>query len=207
VAELLVSFTEPTRSETGDLYWGRAFGRVGTGGLWEGWIEFTRAGDDVIVTSPKETTQPNRADLVYWAKGLTEAYLEGALKRAIEPPPVIPVEPRVFVDSAPKPNLRPIVATPPNRTILDPYQVFAEGEHLLRNQLRALSHDHVQNIAEAYQFVDAADPAWVRTASTDALVERIVERVRARYAATAGVGTGSAAGADQRISRPEDRTA
>src|SRR5439155_2058235 len=189
---------------------GRAFGRVGRDGLWDGWIEFMRAGDDVTVTSPRETQQPNRADLVYWAKGLTQAYLEGALKRAIEPPPSIPVEPRVFVDSAPKPNLRPppVVATPPNRAILDPFQVYAEGEQLLRSQLRALSHNHVQNIVEAYRFVDAADPSWVRTASTDALVERIVERVRARYAATAGMvgggGTGSEAAADQRISRPED---
>ena len=65
MAELLVTFTEPTRSETGDLYWGRAFGRVGRDGLWDGWIEFMRAGDDVTVTSPRETQQPNRADLVY----------------------------------------------------------------------------------------------------------------------------------------------
>jgi len=210
VAELLVSFTTPTRSETGDLYWGRAFGRVGANGLWEGWIEFMRAGDDVTVTSPKETTQPNRVDLVYWAKGLTDAYLEGALKRAIEPAPRIPVEPRVFVDSAPKPSLRPVVVTPPNRAILDPYQVYAEGEQLLRSQLRALSHHHVQNIVEAYQFVDAGDPDWARTASTDALVERIVERVRTRYAATAtgqAIGTGSAVAADQRTSRAEDRSA
>jgi hypothetical protein len=33
--------------------------------------------------TPRETEQPNREDLAYWATGLTQVYLEGALTRAL----------------------------------------------------------------------------------------------------------------------------
>ena len=39
------------------------------------------------VRSGRETTQPNLTDLEYWAQGLTPVYLEGALRRALEPAP------------------------------------------------------------------------------------------------------------------------
>ena len=54
-------------------------------GLWHGWLEFEPVdGCNVpALQSPRETTQPNRTDAVYWATGLTAVYLEGALERAI----------------------------------------------------------------------------------------------------------------------------
>jgi hypothetical protein len=85
VAEALVTFTEPTRSKTGDLYYGRAIGRLAPDGLWEGWLEFVLAGSDETVLTPRETEQPNLTDLKYWAQGLTSVYLEGALERALHP--------------------------------------------------------------------------------------------------------------------------
>ena len=185
MAELLVTFTEPTRSATGDLYYARALGGIASDGLWEGWLEFTRAGDDEVATTKRETEQPNRADLMYWAQGLSAAYLEGALERALSPvsAPQPVREERTFVDSAPR--TAPLGVSPITpRVVLDPFLTYAEGENLLRGQLRALSRDHLQNIVEAYRFVDGSEPDWGRVASKDALVERIVERVRARYAAT-----------------------
>lgn len=180
-----MTFTEPTRSATGDLYYARALGRVAPDGLWEGWLEFTRAGDDDLVTTRRETEQPNRADLVYWAQGLTQTYLEGALERALSPAPTVVVrdEERTFVDAEPRLAGSPSPSATP-RVVLDPFLTYAEGENLLRNQLRALSRDHLQNIVEAYRFADGAEADWPRTASKDALAERIVERVRARYTAT-----------------------
>lgn len=185
VAELLVTFTEPTRSAIGDLYYPRAFGRAGADGLWEGWLEFTRAGDDEVVTTTRETVQPNRADLMYWAQGLTQTYLEGALGRALEPTPQLEPTPteRVFADSAPRTPVPGVGAVTP-RVVLDPFLTYAEGENLLRGQLRALSRDHLQNIVDAYHFADAGDGEWARRASKEAMVDRIVERVRARYAAS-----------------------
>ena len=89
MAEVFVTFTTPTSSDTGDLYWARALGRKALDGLWEGWLEFTLAGTEDAVRTARETEQPNRNDLLYWAKGLTAIYLEGALQRALHPEPVL----------------------------------------------------------------------------------------------------------------------
>lgn len=86
MAEVLVRFTTPVRSEAGELYTARACGGTADDGLWNGWIEFTSESSAEVVRSARETTQPNRADLLYWAEGLTEVYLEGALKRALDTP-------------------------------------------------------------------------------------------------------------------------
>ena len=186
-AEVLVTFTEPTRSKTGDLYYGRALGRVAPDGLWQGWVEFILAGSDEVVESPRETTQPNRADLVYWAQGLTAAYLEGALERALSPAPARAIpETRAFVESSPKPSPQPQPGLS-RHVVLDPFIVYAEGEGVLRSQLRALSRDHIQNIVEAYGFAGGHEQDWVRTAPAEAMAERIVERVRARYTSPSAV--------------------
>ena len=103
MAEVLVTFTEPTRAKNGDLYYGRAVGRLMANGLWEGWIEFVLAGSDETVLTPRETEQPNLGDLKYWAQGLSAIYLEGALERGLHPAPArLAAEPRAFVDSAPR---------------------------------------------------------------------------------------------------------
>ena len=199
MAELLVNFTEPTRSTIGDLYYAQALGRVAPDGLWEGWIEFVRAGDDEVVRTSRETEQPSRDHLRYWAQGLTQTYLEGALERALSPTPaVLQVETRVFVDSAPRPPLRPVVGRS-QTVVLDPFQVYAEGEDLLRKQLLALSRDHVRNIVEAYGFAEADNPDWVRTASHAVLADRVVDRVRERFESTVR-GTAPAAEAGQQTS-------
>jgi hypothetical protein len=67
------------------MYDARAVGAERPDGLWQAWIEFSpeAEGTEVIATS-RETTQPNRADTVYWATGLTGVYLEGALVRALD---------------------------------------------------------------------------------------------------------------------------
>ena len=63
------------------LWVARACGRIREDGLWEGWIEFER-NDGILMRTERETTQPNRTDLAYWATGLTPVYLEGAFRRA-----------------------------------------------------------------------------------------------------------------------------
>ncbi len=51
-------------------------------GTWSGWIEFVPTGGGGRLRTGQETSQPNRAALAYWASGLEDVYLEGALKRA-----------------------------------------------------------------------------------------------------------------------------
>ena len=99
MAEVFVRFTETIRSSDGRDYSAQACGGVATDGLWEGWIEFAGVGVSPMRT-PRETEQPNRADLLYWAEGLSAAYLEGALRRAIDAATVRPVAPTVTEPSA-----------------------------------------------------------------------------------------------------------
>lgn len=80
---ILVKFDEPIRDVGGATYFAQAEGRKRDDGLWEGWLEFTQMSEDApAFTSSRETTQPNRADLEYWAQGLSKVYLEGSLARA-----------------------------------------------------------------------------------------------------------------------------
>lgn len=83
MAEVLVQFTTPVKGEDGELYQSRACGAIADDGLWNGWLEFTSQRTGEVVRSGRETTQPNRDDLLYWAEGLSEVYLEGALERAL----------------------------------------------------------------------------------------------------------------------------
>ena len=51
-------------------------------GRWEGWLRFIPPDGRGILSTRRETTQPNRQALIYWATGLEPVYLEGALERA-----------------------------------------------------------------------------------------------------------------------------
>jgi hypothetical protein len=82
VRELIRLFLDPLRTETGALYRASVHGVQRDDGLWVGWLEFVSDdGDDVLVTE-RETTQPDRQALVYWAFGLEPVYVEGAFERA-----------------------------------------------------------------------------------------------------------------------------
>ena len=92
MAITLWSFETPVGSHAGEAYSARACGRQREDHLWEGWIEFEGPGGDVL-RSGRETTQPNLTDLEYWAQGLTPVYLQGALRRALEPAREVVTEP------------------------------------------------------------------------------------------------------------------
>ena len=85
MAEVLARFTNVVRETNGVGYTAQACGAPGANGLWEGWIEFAPLDGGEPIRSPRETTQPNRADAVYWANGLGIVFLEGALNRALYP--------------------------------------------------------------------------------------------------------------------------
>ena len=154
MAEILVKFDEPIAAPGGKTYLAHAVGKEVDGGLWDGWLEFQGVDDgSEVLASGRETTQPNRRNVEYWAQGLTKVYLEGALARAIslaepslERVPTKP-EPAWFSEPASRsPNTfppRPLS----RRAILDPFQVYSQGEQILLGELRALSRDHLENIA------------------------------------------------------------
>jgi hypothetical protein len=84
MTETLVKFDEPILNPRGKMYFAAAVGRQrANDGLWEGRLEFEPVGETGrTISSDRETTQPNRPDLEYWAQGLSLVYLQGALARA-----------------------------------------------------------------------------------------------------------------------------
>ena len=81
MAELLQSYAEVVRDAGGEEYAVHAYGEARADGNWEGWLEFHSAAGEVLRTN-RETTQPNREALVYWASGLEPLYFDGAFARA-----------------------------------------------------------------------------------------------------------------------------
>ncbi len=187
MGEVLVKFDEPIAGPRGKAYFAQAVGKEVEDGLWEGWIEFqTVAPEFDALASGRETTQPNRANLEYWAQGLTEVYLEGALDRAIslaEPPLETPIsypEPSLFTAPASRiETAAPASILRGSRAILDPFQVYAQGEEILRSELNALSREHVVAIATTYRIGDAT-PSGLKSSATADLIEAIIAEARDR---------------------------
>jgi hypothetical protein len=81
--ELIQQFTAEIVAADGRLYKARVYGGERPDGTWEGWLEFVpAAGHGQILRTDRETTQPDRDALAYWASGLEPLYFDGALARA-----------------------------------------------------------------------------------------------------------------------------
>jgi hypothetical protein len=175
MAEVVHAFADPVLVD-GMPYQAQVVGRP-DGHMWEGWIEFVAADGSDALRTPRETTQPDRNALAYWATGLSPTYLEGALHRALTPPPrrvVTPMPPPAFEAPAPSPAADLFAA---DRAVLDPFSVGAKGEHLLRSELGALRGWHLRNIVRAY---DLADPdVNLETMNESELIDLIVNAVNA----------------------------
>jgi hypothetical protein len=184
--EILVKFDEPITSPSGDKFFAQAVGKAVNGELWEGWIEFLASDGGEPIASGRESTQPNRTDLEYWAQGLTKVYLQGALARAIS---LAERDERDFSTSnydkrafnaatgrSTESSAARGGVTP--RAILDPFKVYAQGEEILRRELNALSRDHLESISSAYRIGASRSPGGVRSGSTYELIESIVTDVR-----------------------------
>jgi len=154
MAETLQQFPGVVVADDAAEYEARACGALMPDGLWHGWIEFVPVEDGDPIRSPRETTQPNRADAAYWASGLSRVYLEGALRRARSSPVAVPTaEPAPPIFDAPAPSsVKPAALSP--SSILDPFSVFEKGEGLLRQELSAMSAWHLVNIVLDYELSD-----------------------------------------------------
>ena len=178
MAEVLASFSAPITDEFGS-YYPRAVGRLAPDAMWEAWIEFVPVdgGSDVLVT-PVETRQPERQHVVYWATGLSQVYMEGALKRARNPVTVrIPVIDEPVSD---QPARRRVVVErviPRPEPVLDPFEIGARNIDILRQELTALNRPRLLNIIAAFNLAGDID----LTKMTDAqLVGFIVAAVETR---------------------------
>jgi hypothetical protein len=177
MAEVLVEFDAAIPAVDGGRYAPRACARLGVDNLWEGWVEFTDVDTGAVVRTGRETTQPTRDDAMYWATGLSRVYLEGALTRALAPPrrgqpPTVSTEPAF---NAPAPAAGPADQPLIPRPVIDPFEVYAQGENVLRQELRALSVDHLRAIIRAYGLDGGAG---AQAHLPEVLAEYIVAEVR-----------------------------
>ena len=179
MAEVLVDFDAAFPGSDGATYAPRVCARMTDDGRWEGWLEFSDLDTGAVVRSERETTQPTRDDVMYWATGLTRVYLEGALARTLapvkRPQPMRVVSEPSF--DRPAPHAVPADVAPAPRAVLDPFEVYAQGESVLRQELSALDLDHLRAIVQAYR-LDGGVGAETRVPHV--MVEYIMAEVRAR---------------------------
>jgi len=81
-AVLILEFAEPVIGPDGLTYAARAWGQARADGTWIGWLTFVARGGEVVLKTPRETSQSSREHLLYWASGVQPSYLEGAFRRA-----------------------------------------------------------------------------------------------------------------------------
>jgi len=177
MAEVIFTFNEPFRAD-GIAYAVQAYGRPACT-VWEGWLVFVARDREALVT-PRETTQPDRKALEYWATGLSQTYFEGAFLRAVSAETLEPGDAEALIEAAPasldaaeSPFDQPVA----RGAVLDPFSVAAKGPELLRSELLALSDRHLRNIVRAYDL--AEDDATLEALSATELVELIVDAVAA----------------------------
>jgi hypothetical protein len=182
VAEVFVEFSEPVITKDGRLFLARACGSELDRHLWQGWLEFVPSDGGPPIRSARETTQPNRQDTEYWATGLTPVYLEGALKRALNPLRFSEGTGAERALDGPAPEAE--TAPPAYESVLNPFSVYRKGESLLRSQLSALSGWHLVNIIEAYGLSEQR-PEELESVPALVLVELIISAVRERTTAGA----------------------
>jgi hypothetical protein len=174
VAETLLEYPIPILGSDGRFYHAKACGRERPDRTWEGWFEFESADGLLLWRTGRETSQPNRTDAAYWATGISEIFLEGALSRAMEPPPRVAVTtmaPPAFDGPADG------VDVGPEDVILDPFATYSRGEGFLRSRLDALEAWHLRTIARAYRMIGSL--AAADHLAKAELIELIVGHARA----------------------------
>ena len=183
MAEVLIEYDSIVADEKGRRWSAHVCGRRGDQKMWEGWIEFVPVDPKARpVRGPRETTQPNRDDLLYWATGLTPVYLKGALERALLPPlkrsHARASKPH-FASPAPSVVASPTSAPSPPHPLLDPFDVYDQGEDVLIHQLEALDTPRLRDIVLAYELMRAGE---AKTATRLQLATAIVDAARSRAA-------------------------
>ncbi len=178
MAQVLAQFPVVLTDQDDIAYRAHACGAEMSDGKWQGWIEFIPLDGTAPIRSGRETTQPNRADTAYWATGLTTVYLEGALRRALDPLVRTVAEPDTPAFDGPAPSIEhgPSRRTVSQEAVLDPFAVFERGEGPLRSQLGALSAWHLVNIIRGYNLSDLSSSTLNRLPPS-ALIDLIVAAV------------------------------
>lgn len=93
MSELIHEFSAPIVDARGVRHTARIRGDADDNGHWQGWLEFVPFDGGPALRTGRETTQSRREHLEYWATGLSDTYLEQALRRAERAEDAPPVPP------------------------------------------------------------------------------------------------------------------
>jgi hypothetical protein len=143
---LLQEFETPIVADGSDTYRAFLYAQSRPGDTWEGWILFERLSDGTRFSTPVETTQSNQQAVLYWATGLTDAYFEGALGRALSrprdlhPPEIAEPAPRPLVDLGADRAVRRERLAALEREILDVFSRRAKPRILVQTLFDSLPH-------------------------------------------------------------------
>ncbi len=176
MAEVILSYEGSVSDQDGHGYSVQACGRPLNETVWEGWLEFLPDDGTAALRTSRETTQPNRDDLAYWASGLELVYLEGALRRALRPQRAASPSPAgeqpVYEGPAPHDSH----AHEGRHAALDPFHVHAsQGDEILRRQLAALELWQLRNVAIVHTPVSESQAEGM---DREALTHEILSAVR-----------------------------
>ena len=166
MADVLKSFDEPV-IDRGRRFHARAVGRQAPDRMWDGWLEFEPLdGGSEVVVGQVESRQPEAHDLAYWPTGLTPVFLEGALKRALNPLTVRVKIPEVSASELPAPRLHAAIVNPQRpEAVLDPFEIGERSLDVLRQELRALNRPRLLNIIAAFELNPKGDDiTWMTDA-------------------------------------------
>jgi hypothetical protein len=176
VAQTVAQFDKPVVHTDGTHHRARVCGRVREDGLWEGWLEFENMATGEVTRTVRETTQPNLTDLKYWATGLTEVYLQGAVARTLDAPqPIAPVTVTPPHYDRPASRREPEHVWP--ESVLNPFSVYAKNPNLLAQELTALRGWHLRQIIRDYELVDDRE-VRLDSMTESQLGSLIMQRVR-----------------------------
>jgi len=156
--DVVLHFDNPIASEDGTLYRVTACGRDADG-RWDGWLEFEPLAGGPVLRTDRETTQPNRDAVAYWASGLSAVYLEGAMARATSSARGSG-EGSVARSRRTTRRARRTVRAP--LPVLDPFAVYAQGEEVLRQSLNALGAQQLVQIIGRYALCEDAEAALLQ---------------------------------------------
>jgi len=83
MVEPIFDYETQVAHPSGERYAVRAMGQPQSDGTWIGWLEFASVTEpERMLRTDRETSQPSRDAVAYWASGLEPIFLEGAFARA-----------------------------------------------------------------------------------------------------------------------------
>lgn len=164
--EIVLDLLQPAIGGNGREYRASVVGAGAPDGHWNAWLEFVARDTQEVLRTGVETHQSTEHDLHHWARSLGDVYLRGALARATPSARETAAHRDAIGESH--------GASKAIAAAVDPFALFALGEHVLRRELQLFTravlraiiivHDLNPTGADLSAFTRAQLVAFITTA-------------------------------------------